>query len=96
MHLPPWLLPALAILLLGLVVAAFAVWLLWPIQCDSTDIGFATGQPDPNLHMCTRRIGTIASRDNVRVSAVLWGQLIGTSVVTIGAAGIWYHRQPRD
>ena len=95
MHLRPWLLPMLAVLLLGLTVSALAIWLLWPVQCDSTSIGFAAGQPDPNLHACTRRIGTIASRDNVRVSAVLWGQLIGASVVALGAAAIWWRtRRP--
>ena len=96
MHRSSRLLLLLGLLLLGLTVSAVTIWLLWPVQCESTLIGFTTGQPDPNLHMCTRRIGTTISQEGARASTLFRGIAAGTTVTTVGAATIWWlHRKPR-
>jgi len=80
--------------LVGLVLTAIGVgvlvaWALWPAECGHTAIVFEPGQPDPNLHACTTRIGTIVSLDAARVSAVLWGQAAGASVLLAGSMAAW-------
>jgi hypothetical protein len=95
MHLPTWSGAALAVLIAGVVVSLLVIWLLWPVECVSTAIGFRPGDPDPNLRMCTRRIGSIAFQDSVRLSAVLWGEATGAVVLVAGAASIWWRQRSR-
>ena len=80
-------------LIAGIVVSLLVIWLLCPVECVSTDIGFRPGDLDPNLRMCTGRIGSIAFQDSVRLSAVLWGQAAGAVVLVAGAAGIWWRQR---
>ena len=93
MHLPTWSGAALAVLIAGIVVSLLVIWLLWPVECVSTAIGFRPGDPDPNVRLCTRRVGSIAAQDMIRLSAVLWGQAAGAVVLVVGAAGIWWRQR---
>lgn len=76
-------------LLMVVATSALVIWLRWPVGCDSTAIGFEPGQPDPNLHGCRTRIGTIVSLDAARVSAVLWGQTAGAIVLAAAGVAAW-------
>ena len=90
---PTWSGAVLAVLVAGVVVSLLVIWLLWPVECSSTSIGFRPGSVDPNVRLCTRRIGSIGARDTVRLSAVLWGQGTGAVVLLVGAAGIWWRQR---
>ncbi len=92
MDLPTWSGAALAVLIAGVVVSLLVIWLLWPVECVSTLTGFRPGDSDPNVRLCTRRIGSIAAQDSVRLSAVLWGQGTGAVVLLVGTAGIWWRQ----
>jgi hypothetical protein len=90
---PVTLLIVLGVIAAGAAVALATAWLLWPVLCESTDIGFAPRTPDPNIHLCTRRIGTTVGRDGVRASAVAWGVAWGAVVIALGGGLVWWRER---
>ena len=73
------------LILVAIVVVVIVAWALWPVQCDHNAIGFEAEQPDPNLHACSTRVGTIVSLDAARVSAIIWGEAAGGSLLLTGS-----------
>jgi len=90
--LPSWVLFLSIVVVFGVVVAAAMTWALWPIQCDSTAIGSSPGEPDPNLYMCSTRVGTVTQWETAKMTAVLWGQTSGVAVIAVVAVARWFRR----